>query len=57
MPSAEFCVALQKSTGVMVLPGSVLGKEGYIRVGYAFEKDVLRDGLSRLSGFLAEIST
>ncbi len=55
MASADFCRALQEETGVMFLPGSAIGKEGYVRIGYAFERDVLREGLARVTGFLAQI--
>jgi len=54
VPSAEFCIRLQEETGVMFLPGSAIGMEGYVRIGYAFERDVLREGLERVSEFLAQ---
>ena len=52
IPSASFCQSLQQETGVMFLPGSSLGQEGHVRIGYAFEPDLLRDGLGKVSGFL-----
>lgn len=52
MDSRAFCIALQQETGVMLLPGAVLGMEGYLRIGYANTPSILRDGLARLSGFL-----
>ena len=52
MPSRDFCVALLKETGVMLTPGSALGMEGYLRIGYANNPEILREGLARLSGFL-----
>ena len=55
MPSADFCKTLQQDTGVMFMPGSALGMEGHVRIGYAFERDVLREGLERVSGFLARL--
>lgn len=55
MPSAEFCIALQQETGVMLLPGSALGMEGYVRIGYACAPDTLQQGLARISGFLARL--
>lgn len=51
--SAGFCRDLQKRTGVMLLPGSLLGIEGTVRIGYACASDVLREGLAQLSGYLA----
>lgn len=52
MTSHEFCLSLLKQTGVMLTPGSALNMEGYVRIGYANNTAVLRDGLARLSGFL-----
>lgn len=50
--SREFCVALLKETGVMFTPGSVMEMEGHLRIGYANNTDVLKQGLSRVSEFL-----
>ncbi len=52
MPSREFCVRLLQETGVMFTPGSVLEMEGYVRIGYANNPDILRTGLERVSEFL-----
>lgn len=52
MTSAEFCIALQQETGVMLLPGSALGMEGYVRIGYACAPAILSEGLARVAGFL-----
>ncbi|MFT3687630.1 aminotransferase [Paenirhodobacter sp.] len=51
--SREFCVALLKETGVMFTPGSALGMEGYVRIGYANNPEVLKAGLPRVATFLA----
>ena len=51
--SRQFCVELVKTTGVMLTPGSALGKEGYVRIGYANNPEILKQGLQRLSEFLA----
>ncbi|MAI58549.1 MAG: aminotransferase [Rhodobacteraceae bacterium] len=53
MLSYDFCTALLKKTGVMFTPGSALGMEGYVRVGYANSPKILKDGLVRVSEFLA----
>lgn len=55
MPSWEFCVRLIKSTGVMLCPGSVLNMEGYVRIGYANNTAILREGLQRFSDFLQRL--
>ncbi len=52
--SEEFCVRLLQKTGVMLTPGSALDMEGWLRVGYANSESILREGLSRMSTFLAE---
>lgn len=50
--SETLCVDLLKETGVLLTPGSALGMEGYLRIGYANNPAILKEGLSRLSGFL-----
>ncbi len=52
MPSREFCVKLLTETGVMLTPGSALDMEGYLRIGYANNPEILQSGLTRLSEFL-----
>jgi aspartate/methionine/tyrosine aminotransferase len=53
MPSRDFCIELIEATGVMFTPGSALDMEGYVRIGYANHRDVLEQGLARVSRFLA----
>ena len=53
MTSADLCRALQAETGVMLLPGSALDMEGWLRIGYACDTEVLREGLALFSQFLA----
>lgn len=52
MASYDQCVALLKDTGVMFTPGSSLGVEGYVRIGFACYPDVLKEGLARVSEWL-----
>lgn len=54
MSSLEFCVELIEQTGVMLTPGSALDMEGYVRLGYANNRDVLETGLAKVSEFLAK---
>ena len=54
MSSRDFCVDLLQATGVMLTPGSALSMEGYLRLGFANHQDVLREGLKRMSSWLAE---
>ncbi|EEB82434.1 aminotransferase, class I and II [Roseobacter sp. GAI101] len=51
--SREFCLNLLKETGVMLTPGSAMSMEGYVRIGFANNEHHLREGLGRMSRFLA----
>jgi aspartate/methionine/tyrosine aminotransferase len=51
--SEAFCSRLLDEEGVLLVPGSALDVEGYVRLGYACEQAVLVAGLERLSAFLA----
>ena len=53
IPSRELCIDLLKKTGVMLLPGSALEMEGYLRIGYANTPSILKEGLARFSDYLA----
>ena len=55
IPSRDFCVRLLEETGVMFTPGSVLHMEGWLRVGYANDPQILQAGLAKVSGFLAQL--
>ncbi len=50
--SRDFCVSLLKKTGVLLVPGSALEGEGYVRIGYANNRDVLAASLARMSAFM-----
>ena len=54
MSSRDFCISLLEETGVMYTPGSSLGMEGYIRIGYANTTSILEEGLTRTSQFLSQ---
>jgi aspartate/methionine/tyrosine aminotransferase len=43
---------LLEETGVMFTPGSAMGMEGYVRIGYANPTEVLQKGLKLVSEFL-----
>lgn len=55
MSSRDFCVRLLEAKGVMFTPGSALDIEGYVRIGYANNTEVLQTGLAKVSEFLKEI--
>ena len=55
--SRKFCMELLNETGVMFTPGSALGLEGCVRIGYANGPEVMEEGLRRVSGFLVRRAT
>lgn len=54
MESAELCRRLQKETGVMLLPGSALDMEGYLRIGYCNDPGITEAGLARFGEWLRQ---
>jgi aspartate/methionine/tyrosine aminotransferase len=55
IPSNDFCLKLLDETGVMILPGSVMETEGFVRIGYAFEPELLKTGLEKISQFTRKL--
>ncbi|BFG75252.1 aminotransferase [Paraburkholderia terrae] len=56
MTSRQFCVSLLEKTGVMFTPGSALDVEGYVRIGYTNNREVLVAGLAKVSEFLRDVA-
>ena len=54
LSSRDFCVGLLKETGVMFTPGSALNMEGYVRIGYANNSEILKEGLRRVAKYILE---
>ncbi len=53
MTSRDFCVGLVEGPGsVMLTPGSALGMEGLVRIGYANGPEVLAEGLPLITEYL-----
>ena len=55
MPSRELCDKLIKETGVLFTPGECFEMEGSVRIGYAFDSKVLKQGLDLFADFLKTI--
>ena len=55
MPSRELCDKLMKSKGVLFTPGECFEMEGAVRIGYAFDPEMLQKGLELFTEFLHEI--
>ncbi|MDQ0112630.1 aminotransferase class I/II-fold pyridoxal phosphate-dependent enzyme [Paenibacillus harenae] len=54
--SESFCKTLLDETGVLLVPGSCFGLEGYARIGCAGKTNVLRQGLTRISEYVHQRS-
>lgn len=52
MSSETFCKRLLQEHGVLLVPGTALDVEGYLRFGYANKKEELEKGLEGLSAFV-----
>lgn len=50
--SDELCRDLMAKTGVMLVPGTALDVEGYLRIGYASDTKILEDGLRIFAEYL-----
>lgn len=51
-PSETFCRQLLEETGVLLVPGTFFGLEGYVRIGCAVKTEVLQQGLARISKYV-----
>ncbi|MGN0465394.1 MAG: aminotransferase [Lachnospiraceae bacterium] len=52
MPSYEFCERMYRETGAFVTPGGCFEEEHSMRIGYASNSDVLKDGLDAITEFI-----
>lgn len=50
--SRELCEAILRDTGVLFTPGSAMGMEHYVRIGYGCATPELQEGLRRVSRWL-----
>lgn len=53
LKSTELCKTLQEKTGVMILPGETLELDGYLRIGYANNFEMLQKSLEIFSAWMA----
>ena len=54
MPSYDLCVRLITEKGLLFTPGSAFEMEGAVRIGYAFDSKLLKQGLDKFTEFLEE---
>lgn len=52
VPSYEFCKRMYHETGAFVTPGDCFEQPRSVRIGYASDTQVLKDGLAAFSAFL-----
>lgn len=55
VPSREFCRRLVEMNGTLLVPGECFDMENYLRIGYAFDPEVLTRGLEGISDLLREL--
>ena len=57
LSSEEFCEKLLFSKGVALVPGTAFGEggEGYVRASYCYSFEHIKEALSRIGEFLAEL--
>lgn len=57
MSSSEFCLRLLEEAGVSTTPGSIFGEcgEGYVRVSYASDIQIISEGIKRIKEFIKSI--
>ena len=51
----EFCERAIREAGVALVPGSVFGCPGHVRLSYATDDRTLSEGLSRLERFVTDL--
>lgn len=54
MPSYDLCIRLIKEKGLLFTPGAAFEMEGAVRIGYAFDSKLLKEGLDKFTEFLEE---
>ena len=53
--SRDFCTEILNHTGVLFAPGSTMNMEGWVRIGYANDSRILKEGLALVSRYLSSI--
>jgi aspartate/methionine/tyrosine aminotransferase len=50
--SEKICLQLMKEKDVLLVPGTCFEMDGFLRIGWGGNSDILKEGLSRLKEFL-----
>lgn len=56
MASRDLCIDILQKTGVLFAPGSAMNMEGWVRIGYANDTEILKAGLSLVSNYFKKLS-
>jgi aspartate/methionine/tyrosine aminotransferase len=55
IPSEDFCRGLFEKDGTFMVPGSCFDMDGWVRIGYACDTEVLKKGLGNLAEYIKEL--
>ena len=55
LSSEEFCERLIREAGVALVPGSLFGAEGHVRLSYCCSMEDIAEGLNRLESFVRKL--
>jgi aspartate/methionine/tyrosine aminotransferase len=53
--SEELCKRLMREKDVLLVPGTCFGVDGFLRIGFGNNTEVLKEGLSRFKEFLNDL--
>jgi aspartate/methionine/tyrosine aminotransferase len=56
LPSVQVADEIRARGSVLVIPGSMMGSEGHVRLTVGFEREFLAPALARIAGVLAELA-
>lgn len=54
--SVDFCLGLYEKNGAFLAPGSCFDLEGTVRIGYACDSIVLKEGLQKVSAYIKDLN-
>ena len=52
MPTEQYCLQLIKEKSTFLVPGTCFEQEGFLRIGFGNNTEVLKKGLGRMKKFL-----
>jgi aspartate/methionine/tyrosine aminotransferase len=55
VPSDEFCAGLFRKDGTLLVPGKCFDMDGWLRIGYACDTEMMKNGLSNISEYIKDL--